>query len=187
MESENREQAGWHKNGILLITSPINYWKQLSAHRPSVNDMLTNYMLPWLGVTSLIVFALLWFNNAEMAYLDGLRKAVVVFAYLFFNIYGVAWVFDKLSAVFNINTDFPSVFIIVASGVPLLCFEILLSAMMPTALFLKVILLYLVFLYYLGFIYIFNFKKIVALISSLFIFVSLTAISMAINFILQYF
>lgn len=184
--TEQNININWYKS-ITMFLAPRKYWSSLKAAKPSFNDMLSSYMLPWLGITAMVVFAMLWINAPGNEYLGALRKAVVVFAYLFFNIYATAWSLSRLAPVFNFDIHFPTLFLLVASLTPVLCIDTVISVFNAGQIFVKPIMLLLFVLAYMGFIYLFNFSRKIAVICSLFIFVLLTAVSIVVTVLLQSF
>ncbi len=185
MQKEEEEVSiGWLNGAASLISSPVKYWLHLKESRPSFNDMLSYYLLPWLGVTTFAVFMFLWMNAPDMEYVGALRKSVFVFAYLFFNIYFTSWSFDRLAPVFGLNVEFKNIFVLVASITPVLCVDVILTLLFPGIFFTKIVLLFVLLLTFLGFVNFLNFSKKVALICSLLIFAVIAAQSLVVELML---
>jgi hypothetical protein len=101
-------------------------WK----NNPSTKCFL-RFLLPWLGLTSMIVFIGFMVVHPHIQYFEALKNTVVVFARLFFAVYAAAWIFDKLNAAFGCFIAFHQAFAMVAFTLPVLCVESILSIFFP--------------------------------------------------------
>lgn len=160
----------WIQQSKGLLFSPRRFWKGVDAHQLSTNYILSSFLLPWLGLTTMVVFAAVWVNHPQQAYLEVLKQSVVVFARLFFSVFIAAWSIEKLNAAQGNAIPQHAALALVAFPAPILCVDAILSALLPELLITKLLLLYTVPLLYLGGVYFLNLKKTQAFFYSLLIF-----------------
>lgn len=175
----------WLQQSKGILFSPARFWKQYDAEKMTVNQILASFLLPWLGLTAMVVFVGVWVNQPQLPYLDLLKMAVVVFARLFFAVFAAGWGFEKLNAALGNLIPFHAAFALVAFAMPMLCLESMVGAFFPDLLMVKLVLAYTMVLFYLGCVNYFNFSKAKAVIHSLLIFVWLLGVSFSVTYLLQ--
>ncbi len=167
-----------------ILFSPHRFWKQLDVEKQSINQVLSSFLLPWLGLTSMIVFIGFMVVHPHIQYFEALKNTVVVFARLFFAVYAAAWIFDKLNAAFGCFIAFHQAFAMVAFTLPVLCAESILSIFFPETFFVKAVLLYSIILFYMGCTTVFNFGRLKALGFALLLFLTMLGVALSISLLL---
>ncbi len=167
-----------------VLLSPARFWKQIDLEKQTLNQILSSFLLPWLGLTTIVVFIGIMISHPQLPYFEALKSSVIIFARLFFAVYAAAWSFEKINAALGNPIAFSKAFAVVAYTIPILCIESILSAFLPELFWVKVVLLYCIILFYQGCVSVFCFPSKKAIVFALLLFLFMLGFSLSISFLL---
>ncbi|WP_430809760.1 MULTISPECIES: YIP1 family protein [unclassified Carboxylicivirga] len=123
MDKDSISIGGLYKNLIVrvkgLAVSPQKEWSAILSEGKTLNDVLTNYSLPLIGIYTITVFIGYLMGLQQLDFQLALREAVFTFSSCFFGLYVSYFLLLKALAMMGHALDKIKVFQLVAysSGV----------------------------------------------------------------------
>jgi len=88
-----------------LIISPKNEWKVIFSEKSDINNILANYVLPYIGALSLITFISYMASHQNYPYESALKHALSQFSSFFFGLYISYFITLNIIPKFTLQTN----------------------------------------------------------------------------------
>lgn len=125
-----------------IIIKPSREWKIIQREDNDINEILTNYSLPLIGLCTIASFLSVLINLQEINYQTALKHALITFTALFGGLYLSYIATNHLLSLFHISTSKTINFKIVAYASTPLMIITFLATLFPELIFLYLALLY---------------------------------------------
>ncbi|WP_430937160.1 Yip1 family protein [Saccharicrinis sp. 156] len=133
-----------------LIVSPKQEWKAIHNETSDINIILSNYVLPYMAVLSLITFVSYIGSHQGYPFETALKRALSQFASFFFGLYISYFIVLKIIPKFTVRTYHKNLkllaFKIAAYNSIILYLIVIATALIPQIYFLQIIGIYTAYL-----------------------------------------
>lgn len=120
-----------------LVLSPQKEWHKIHQEDKSVNEVLTEFALPLIGICAIATFLNIVFNRLEVNFELALKHAVVAFSALFGSLYLSWFIFRFLLSKFKIAGNSNFAFRVVAYSSGLFYLITIVTNLLPELFFLQ--------------------------------------------------
>jgi hypothetical protein len=134
-----------------LIIKPQQEWRLIFSEGKSINEVLTQFSLPLIGIYTLTVFLGYLMSHQELDFESALKEAVFTFSSSFFGLYVCYYFFLKLMAILKKEVKKEEMFQLVAYSSSIMYLSGSVVALIPEAIIIgSIVNLYLVYLVWIG-------------------------------------
>lgn len=137
-----------------LIVSPKEEWETIYSEKSDMNEILANYVLPYIGILSLLSFVSYIASRAGYPFEPALKHAVLIFASFLLGLYLIYFITLKIIPRFTLKTYGNDVKIlaykITAYSSIILYLVKITTALIPQIFFLQILGLYVGYMVWLG-------------------------------------
>ncbi|MCT4590009.1 MAG: YIP1 family protein [Carboxylicivirga sp.] len=134
-----------------LIIKPQQEWRLIFSEGKSINEVLTQFSLPLIGIYTLTVFLGYLMSHQELDFESALKEAVFTFSSGFFGLYVCYYFFLKLMAILKKEVKKEEMFQLVAYSSSIMYLSGSVVALIPEAIIIgSIVNLYLVYLVWIG-------------------------------------
>ncbi len=79
-----------------LITRPKETWKIVFEEKKTINEILSQYSLPLIGISTLAVFIGYLLSHQDIDFQSALKESIFTFASFFFSLYVIYFILNKV-------------------------------------------------------------------------------------------